>query len=89
MRWTFLHILQFLWILFLLAFAVALLVACSPNEEQILGPADGPYADSAPVNVLKDMAYKDILFQNTFTKKNDTVFVNYGENRLIDYIPSE
>lgn len=183
MRWTFLHILQFVWILFLLAFAVALLVACTSNEELILGPADGPSADSAPQNsfaeknasdtiyvhdtvvvykdtvdkeveikssytsfiyrdsanhldtvlressrltcnmeeesfsckyamqpmihpdleykkmeiypdsvpvvVLIDTIYKDTLFRNTFTKKYDTTFINYGENRLTDYIPPE
>ena len=183
MRWTFLHILQFVWILFLLAFAVALLVACSSNEELVLGPADGPYADSAPQNsfakknpadtiyvhdtvvvykdtvekeveiessytsfiyrdsanhldtvlrestrltcdmeeesfsckyamqpminpdleykkmeiypdsvpvvVLTDTIHKDTLFRNTFTKKCDTTFINYGKNRLTDYIPPE
>lgn len=183
MRWTFLHILQFVWILFLLAFAVALLVACTSNEELILGPADGPSADSAPQNsvaeknasdtiyvhdtvvvykdtvdkeveikssytsfiyrdsanhldtvlressrltcnmeeesfsckyamqpmihpdleykkmeidlvaapvvVLIDTIYKDTLFRNTFTKKYDTTFINYGDNRLTDYIPPE
>ena len=182
MRWTVLKILQFVWILFLLAFAVTLLVACSSNEELVLGPADGPadsvpgntftekntadtiyvhdtvvvykdtvdkeveikssytsfiyrdsanhldtvsrestrltcdmeeesfsckyamqpminpipdykkvemYLDSAPVVVLMDTIYKDTLFRNTFTKKYDTTFINYGENRLTDYIPPE
>ena len=183
MRWTLLHILQFVWILFLLAFAVSLLVACTSNEELILGPADGPSADSAPqdsfakknpvdtiyvrdtvvvykdtvdkeveikssytsfiyrdsanhldtvlresarltcdmeeesftckyamqplinpvpeykkvefhldsapVVVLIDTIYKDTLFRNTFTKKYDTTFINYGDNRLTDYIPPE
>jgi len=183
MRWTLLHILQFVWILFLLAFAVSLLVACSSNEELILGPADGPYANSAPqdsftkknsadtiyvrdtvivykdtvdkeveikssytsfiyrdsanhldtvsrestrltcdmeeesfscnyalqpminpgieykkmefipdsmpVVVLTDTIHKDTLFRNTFTEKYDTTFINYGENRLTDYIPPE
>lgn len=183
MRWTLLHILQFVWILFLLAFAVALLVACTSNEELILSPADGPSADSAPQNsfaeknasdtiyvhdtvvvykdtvdkeveikssytsfiyrdsanhldtvlresarltcdmeeesftckyamqplinpvpeykkvefhldsapvvVLMDTIYKDTLFRNTFTKKYDTTFINYGDNRLTDYIPPE
>ena len=182
MRWTVLKILQFVWILFLLAFAVTLLVACSSNEELVLGPADGPadsvpgntfagkntadtiyvhdtvvvykdtvdkeveikssytsfiYRDSAnhldtvsrestrltcdmeeesfsckyamqpmihpdleykkmeidlvaaPVVVLIDTIYKDTLFRNTFTKKYDTTFINYGDNRLTDYIPPE
>lgn len=45
MRWTVLKILQLIWILFLLAFAVTLLVACSSNKKLILGPADGPCAE--------------------------------------------
>jgi hypothetical protein len=44
---------------------------------------------AAPVVVLIDTIYKDTLFRNTFTKKYDTTFINYGENRLTDYIPPE
>ena len=47
------------------------------------------YPDSVPVVVLIDTIYKDTLFRNTFTKKYDTTFINYGDNRLTDYIPPE
>ena len=42
-----------------------------------------------PVTVVTDTIFRDTLYKPRYTRRVDTIFVNYGANRLTDYIPPE
>lgn len=63
---------------------------------------DGPYVPYGPLDyevfvidtvhchvTITDTVVKDTFYKESYSYKHDTTFINYGENRLMDYIVPE
>ena len=72
--------------------------SCQEQLVFVLAPIDGPayepvvslVIDTVHCHVaITDTVVKDTFYKESYSFKHDTTFINYGENRLTDYIVPE
>ena len=74
--------------------------SCQEQLVLVLAPIDGPayepvvyqelVIDTVHCHVsITDTVVKDTFYKESYSYKHDTTFINYGENRLMDYIVPE
>lgn len=74
--------------------------SCQEQLVPVLAPIDGPayepvvyqelVIDTVHCHVsITDTVVKDTFYKESYSFKHDTTFINYGENRLTDYIVPE
>lgn len=72
--------------------------SCQEQLVFVLAPIDGPAYEPVVYQVIDtvhchvaitDTVVKDTFYKESFSFKHDTTFINYGENRLTDYIVPE
>lgn len=72
--------------------------SCQEQLVLVLAPIDGPAYEPVVYQVIDtvhchvtitDTVVKDTFYKESYSYKHDTTFINYGENRLMDYIVPE
>ena len=72
--------------------------SCQEQLVFVLAPIDGPAYEPVVYQVIDtvhchvaitDTVVKDTFYKESYSFKHDTTFINYGENRLTDYIVPE
>jgi len=72
--------------------------SCQEQLVFVFAPIDGPAYEPVVYMVLDtvhchvaitDTVVKDTFYKESYSYKHDTTFINYGENRLTDYIVPE